>query len=179
MLWRGGGGYTRRQRGRQKTKRARRSVLFCGGLGRLSRGVHMDTAALAIKMPTALTAARCFWWGWWIYPSGHKPRLHLSPTNKNRPAHARRFLVGDGGFEPPKALPADLQSVPFGHSGNPPNIRYSIGAGGRIRTPDLLITNQLLYQLSYTSISPANRIITEVSRIVNKKVYQETKNLSL
>ncbi len=27
------------------------------------------------------------------------------------------------------------------------------GAGGRIRTPDLLITNQLLYQLSYTSSS--------------------------
>ena len=26
-----------------------------------------------------------------------------------------------------------------------------LGAGGRIRTPDLLITNQLLYQLSYTS----------------------------
>ena len=50
--------------------------------------------------------------------------------------------MGDGGFEPPKALPADLQSVPFGHSGNPP---YQIGAGGRIRTPDLLITNQLLW----------------------------------
>ena len=28
-----------------------------------------------------------------------------------------------------------------------------IGAGGRTRTPDLLITNQLLYQLSYTSVS--------------------------
>ena len=27
-----------------------------------------------------------------------------------------------------------------------------IGAGGRTRTPDLLITNQLLYQLSYTSV---------------------------
>ena len=27
-----------------------------------------------------------------------------------------------------------------------------VGAGGRIRTPDLLITNQLLYRLSYTSI---------------------------
>ena len=26
-----------------------------------------------------------------------------------------------------------------------------LGAGGRTRTPDLLITNQLLYQLSYTS----------------------------
>ena len=30
-----------------------------------------------------------------------------------------------------------------------PHIQF--GAGGRIRTPDLLITNQLLYQLSYTS----------------------------
>ena len=30
---------------------------------------------------------------------------------------------------------------------------YEIGAGGRIRTPDLLITNQLLYRLSYTSNS--------------------------
>ena len=66
-------------------------------------------------------------------------------------------LVGEGGFEPPKASPADLQSVPFGHSGIPP---YSVvvactdvGAGGRTRTPDLLITNQLLYRLSYTSIT--------------------------
>ena len=49
------------------------------------------------------------------------------------------ILVEEGGFEPPKASPADLQSVPFGHSGTPP---YSVfGAGGRIRTPDLLITN--------------------------------------
>ena len=29
--------------------------------------------------------------------------------------------MGDGGFEPPKAKPADLQSVPFGHSGTLPN----------------------------------------------------------
>ena len=44
----------------------------------------------------------------------------------------------------------DLQSAPIGHSGTLP---YSInGAGGRTRTPDLLITNQLLYQLSYTSL---------------------------
>ena len=32
------------------------------------------------------------------------------------------------------------------------------GAGGRTRTPDLLITNQLLYQLSYTSVSAASAI---------------------
>jgi hypothetical protein len=36
------------------------------------------------------------------------------------------YLVGDGGFEPPKALPADLQSVPFGHSGNLPYIKPTV-----------------------------------------------------
>ena len=35
------------------------------------------------------------------------------------------------------------------------------GAGGRIRTADLLITNQLLYQLSYAS---AARILTGMGR---------------
>ena len=64
------------------------------------------------------------------------------------------FLVEEGGFEPPKSSTTDLQSAPFGHSGTPP---YLIGAGGRTRTPDLLITNQLLYQLSYTSESRAGR----------------------
>ena len=55
----------------------------------------------------------------------------------------------EDGFEPSKLEATDLQSAPFGHSGTLP---YSInGAGGRTWTPDLLITNQLLYQLSYTS----------------------------
>jgi hypothetical protein len=30
-------------------------------------------------------------------------------------------MVEGGGFEPPKAVPTDLQSVPFGRSGTPPN----------------------------------------------------------
>ena len=30
-------------------------------------------------------------------------------------------MVGEGGFEPPKLKAADLQSVPFGHSGTLPN----------------------------------------------------------
>ena len=67
-------------------------------------------------------------------------------------------LVEEDGFEPSKRDATDLQSAPFGHSGTPPYLilnRLSAitksGAGGRIRTPDLLITNQLLYQLSYTS----------------------------
>ncbi len=102
-------------------------------------------------------------------------------------------MVEGGGFEPPKASPADLQSAPFDHSGTPPNQSSIInsrqsgekktglhkltsmtrpktslvsnrhiiflasllptndGAGEGTRTPDLLITNQLLYQLSYAS----------------------------
>ena len=77
-----------------------------------------------------------------------------------------RALVGEDGFEPSKRNATDLQSAPFGHSGTLP---YEIGAGGRIRTPDLLITNQLLYQLSYTSIfDPAEHMIADDSRFVNR-----------
>ena len=54
--------------------------------------------------------------------------------------------MGEDGFEPSKSVTTDLQSAPFGRSGILPD-----GAGGRNRTPDLLITSQLLYQLSYTS----------------------------
>ena len=60
-------------------------------------------------------------------------------------------MVGRDGFEPSKAEPADLQSAPFGHSGTYP---YKIGAGDGNRTSNLLITNQLLCQLSYTSETP-------------------------
>lgn len=34
-------------------------------------------------------------------------------------------LVEEGGFEPPKAMPADLQSAPFSHLGTPPCILRS------------------------------------------------------
>ena len=82
-----------------------------------------------------------------------------APKSRRRRANgtASSALVGAGGFEPPKSSTTDLQSAPFGHSGTLP---YAVleavgmergGAGRRTRTPDLLITNQLLYQLSYTS----------------------------
>ena len=38
------------------------------------------------------------------------------------------FLVGEGGFEPPKLKAADLQSVPFGHSGTLPYYRGQANA---------------------------------------------------
>ena len=55
-----------------------------------------------------------------------------------------------GGFEPPKASPTDLQSVPFDHSGTPPYhchidkklTKLPNEASGGTRTPDPLITNQ-------------------------------------
>ena len=61
------------------------------------------------------------------------------------------------GFEPSKSLTTDLQSAPFGRSGIHPEflniIQYlKIKADERTRTPDLLITNQLLYQLSYIGV---------------------------
>ena len=99
-------------------------------------------------------------------PARHSLPLPFESTGQKEktvtPDGATVFLVGEGGFEPPKSLTTDLQSAPFGHSGIPP---YSLvrGAGRRIRTPDLLITNQLLYQLSYTSISATNKMY--VSRL--------------
>ena len=60
-----------------------------------------------------------------------------------------RILVDRGGFEPPKSVTTDLQSVPFGRSGTCPYF----GAGDWNRTHNLLITSQLLCQLSYTSNS--------------------------
>ena len=49
-------------------------------------------------------------------------RIHLRLKSKNsdHPDGCSEFLVGEGGFEPPKSLTTDLQSAPFGHSGIPP-----------------------------------------------------------
>ena len=42
-------------------------------------------------------------------------------TTKNpTPKGVGFFVVGEDGFEPSKRNAADLQSVPFGHSGTPP-----------------------------------------------------------
>ena len=41
---------------------------------------------------------------------------------KPHPILMRFYLVEGGGFEPPKSLTTDLQSVPFGHSGTLPYI---------------------------------------------------------
>ena len=42
------------------------------------------------------------------------------PKTKTEHLSILCLLVGGGGFEPPKSLTTDLQSAPFGHSGNLP-----------------------------------------------------------
>ena len=73
-----------------------------------------------------------------------------SSASANSAIPAKKKMVGGDGFEPSKSVTADLQSAPFGHSGTRP---YEVGAGDGNRTCNLLITNQLLCQLSYTSMS--------------------------
>ena len=74
------------------------------------------------------------------------------------PPYSDDYVVEGGGFEPPKSLTTDLQSVPFGRSGIPPgmigcNISLS-GAPYPNRTDHLLITSQLLYQYELTGLIP-------------------------
>src|SRR5687767_2248376 len=63
---------------------------------------------------------------------------------------------GGEDLNPRRRTPADLQSAPFGHLGTSPNLPAcdgnllakavaTTGAGGRNRTPDPLLTRQLLY----------------------------------
>ena len=67
----------------------------------------------------------------------------MSPTSYQT-APPRAKMVGEG-FEPSKALPTDLQSAPFGHSGIHP---YLISGAYRARTCDPLLVRQMLSQLS-------------------------------
>ena len=50
-------------------------------------------------------------------------------------------------------------------------LKWKAGAGRRTRTPDLLITNQLLYQLSYTSISATEWILADTAPFVKPEFF--------
>ena len=95
--------------------------------------------------------------GIWVAGAGFEPTTFgLWARRASRLLHpAILFNYGfrqldGGGFEPPKQNAADLQSVPFGHSGIHP---YWKKADDRTRTDNLLITNQLLCQLSHIGIT--------------------------
>jgi hypothetical protein len=68
--------------------------------------------------------------------------------------------VEGGGFEPPKVEDRQIYSLlplaawlPLRSKGVDIHL-WALLAGGGIRTRDLLITNQVLYQLSYTGKAP-------------------------
>ena len=75
-----------------------------------------------------------------------------APMEKAAPA-ARLFSGGSGWIRTTEVEDNRFTVCPLWPLGNSPISISNFGAGGRIRTPDLLITNQLLYQLSYTSAS--------------------------
>ena len=88
------------------------------------RGINFDSTVLRQKnIPAGQTTVGNIWWG--MVDSNHRRRCQ------------------------------QIYSLPPLATREFPHLKCLLvgGAGRRIRTPDLLITNQLLYQLSYTSIS--------------------------
>ena len=94
------------------------------------------------------------WTGTMLPPRDFKS---LASAYSATPADASHIYINvrmdGGGFEPPKQIAADLQSVPFGHSGIHPYGIVFHKADDRTRTDNLLITNQLLCQLSHIGIT--------------------------
>ena len=95
--------------------------------------------------------------GRWISPDGDKLRLHLPRKEKYRPSKRTIGIFGGGRWiRTIEGIASRFTVCPLWPLGNSPICNLSEGgAGRRTRTPDLLITNQLLYQLSYTSTTPA------------------------
>ena len=114
---------------------------------------------------------------WSAVESEEIPRPAELPAQRAGSAAVREIseLVGEGGFEPPKSVTTDLQSAPFDRSGIPPYSNRGVGkeggAGGRTRTPGLLITNQLLYQLSYTSSSNSSVYFSRRISVCQQKFF--------
>ena len=87
--------------------------------------------------------------------------------------------MGGEGFEPSKAVPTDLQSAPFGHSGIRPYnhytlflINYTWNGAYRVRTCDPLLVRQMLSQLSYDPITTQKRLELSTSAVTGRRSNQ-------
>ena len=104
--------------GFEQTKSTRKLTF----LGAVSWWARVDYASRASKKapqglfsPPDCSAGRCC-----SNPPTFVSLTHKQNKKLQRAKYARAFLVGAGGFEPPKLKAADLQSVPIGHSGTRP-----------------------------------------------------------
>ena len=95
---------------------------------------------------------------------------------ENRHAIRRNDFLGGGRWIRTTEVTDNRFTVcPLWPLGNSPIFTFALkrklGAGRRTRTPDLLITNQLLYQLSYTSISATEWILADAAPFVKPKFF--------
>ena len=90
--------------------------------------------------------------------AAHGPTVPAGRRHKKyRPSKRTIGIFGGGRWiRTIEGIASRFTVCPLWPLGNSPICNLSEGgAGRRTRTPDLLITNQLLYQLSYTSTTPA------------------------
>ena len=59
-----------------------------------------------------------------LFPRAGFPISSSEPKKKRANQMIYSLLVGEDGFEPSNRNAADLQSVPFGHSGTPPDMKF-------------------------------------------------------
>ena len=85
-----------------------------GWRGWITRAALLKTARRAVFALSLATAPQ-------LFSSTRCVRRKIVQNKKfNALSYVELFLVGAGGFEPPKLKAADLQSVPIGHSGTRP-----------------------------------------------------------
>ena len=100
--------------------------------------------------------------------------IHPSPQRKTALISAD-FHGGEGWIRTTEVTDNRFTVCPLWPLGNSPiftcALKRKLGAGRRTRTPDLLITNQLLYQLSYTSISATEWILADAAPFVKPKFF--------
>ena len=127
--------------------------------------LHAPAGALNCKRPDAKHLVFC-WWG--RTDSNHRSETQqiysLSPLATRELPHIQLARIGAGRRTRSIKERLGLALAGNAHPRCILNIRVNVGsdrngAGRRTRTPDLLITNQLLYRLSYTGVSNRTRIL--------------------
>ena len=90
------------------------------------RGAGRTDSLLIYPQGISQGSHQCLHW-WQQHATGMLRLCSSNPssdsTKNPTPFGVGFFVVGEDGFEPSKRNAADLQSVPFGHSGTPPDIQ--------------------------------------------------------